>query len=154
MFTLGESRPRIDLTVQDYQFPGMDGARDDFDPEWLRVHGRVECEEGAWEFSDPCLLTSELVSLAAWLRGIPVGGPQRELSFLEPNIRFEHVEEAGGDKLYVWLSQEASPPWATEEERFGSGVPIRIPFAVIDFAAAAKSVESLCRRFPEKAPPS
>jgi hypothetical protein len=152
MLILGARSPRFELTIQDYQFPGMVGARHDLDPEWLRVKANVECDDGTWEFTDPCLLTSELASLAAWLREAPVGGPQRDISFLEPNLRFEHVEEVGGDHLYIWFSQEASPPWATDEKRFGSGVPIRFPFSAIDFAAAASSVESLCKRFPEKAP--
>jgi hypothetical protein len=152
MLILGAPRLRFALSVEDYQFPGMVGAPGDFDPEWLRIHGRFECENGTWEFSDPCLLTSELTSLAEWLREVPVGGPKRELSFLEPNIRFEHVEGIEGDELYVWFSQEASPPWATWEEKVGNGVSICIPFADINFSVAADSVESMCKSFPEKAP--
>jgi hypothetical protein len=149
MLILSGSDSRIELDIVGYQFASA--KHDGWDSEWLQVSGRAESPRGRWKFNDPCLTTFELKALASWLREVPVGGPDRELSFTEPNLRFEHVEEPGGDALFVWLSQEASPPWATEVERFQEGYVLRIPFASINFVEAAEGVERLCQKYPERA---
>ena len=140
---------RIELGVVGYEFAAVTG--NGWDSEWLKISGRAETPRGRWRFLDPCLTTFEMKALASWLRDLPAGGPNRELTFTEPNLRFERVDESAGEFLYVWLSQEASPPWATEAERFGGGQALRIPFASIDFVTAAQAVEDLCEEYPERA---
>ena len=149
MLELSGPDSRIELGVVGYQFVSV--AHDGWDSEWLQISGRAESPRGRWRFVDPCLTTFEMKALASWLRDLAAGGPDRELTFTEPNLRFEHVEEEAGDFLYVWLSQEASPPWATEAERFGDGHALRIPFASINFAGAVQAVEKLCQEYPERA---
>lgn len=149
MLTLSGPDSRIELDIFGYQFASV--AHDGWDSEWLRVSGRASSPRGRWKFTDPCLTTFELKALASWLRDVPVGGPNRELGFTEPNLRFEHVEEAAGDYLYVWFAQEASPPWATDAERFGEGCFVRIPFTSISFVEAAEAVDALCLKYPERA---
>jgi hypothetical protein len=149
MLTLGGPGSRIELDIVGYQFAS---ARcDRWDSEWLQVSGRVESPRGRWTFSDPCLTTFELKGLASWLRKLSAGDANRELGFTEPNLRFVHVEEAAGNALSVWLSQEASPPWATEAERFGEGFALQIPFVSVSFLDAAEAVERLCQKYPERA---
>jgi hypothetical protein len=149
MFELSGPDSRIELDVVGYQFASV--AHDGWDSEWLQISGRAESPRGRWRFIDPCLTTFEMKALASWLRDLAAGGRNHELTFTEPNLRFERVEEDAGDFLYVWLSQEASPPWATEAERFGDGHALRIPFAAINFAAAVQAVEKLCQQYPERA---
>ena len=149
MLTLSGPDSRLELDILGYQFASV--AHDGWDSEWLQISGRAQCPRGRWKFADPCLTTFELQVLASWLRNLPAGGLDRELSFTEPNLRFEHVEEATGDVLYVYLSQEASPPWVTDDERFGEGYALHLPFASICFSEVADVVESLCRKFPVRA---
>ena len=122
----------LELDVVGYQFASV--ANDGWDSEWLQVSGRAQCSRGQWKFYDPCLTTFELERLASWLRNLPAGGPDREIGFTEPNLRFEHVEEVAGNVLYIYLSQEASPPWAIDDERFGDGYALHIPFFSINFS--------------------
>jgi len=149
MLTLFGPDTVFELDILGYQFASapMDG----WDSEWLQVSGRANCPNGQWKFTDPCLTTFELVALESWLREAPVGGPNREIGFTEPNLRFEHVEEHAGDTLYIWCSQEASPPWATEEQRYGDGFTLRIPFSSIDFSAAAEAIGRLSHSYPVRA---
>jgi hypothetical protein len=148
MLTLIGPDSRIELDILNYQFGNP--AHDGWDSEWLQVAGRVECSRGRWNFVDPCLTTFELASLASWFREFP-RPVQPSIEFTEPNLRFERVNESNGDVLRVHFSQEASPPWATESERFGDGYALQIPFASISFDEAARAVEQLCQRFPERA---
>jgi hypothetical protein len=140
---------RLEVEILGYEFPSA--ALDGWDSEWLRISGRAQCPQGEWKFVDPCITTFELAALASWLRGIPAGLAGRELSFTEPNIRFVHAEETEGRILFVYLSQEASPPWATEVERFGEGYELRIPFSSIGFSEVAEAVDLQCRKYPERA---
>lgn len=149
MLSLGAAGSRLVLDITDYQFP--DAAKGEWDAEWLLVSGQVEFEGRHWIFHDPCLTTFELAAIALWLRGIPLGMPSKELSFTEDNLRFEFVQRASGDFLTVWFAQQSSPPWATDREKYIDGIPIHIPSSLIDFVDAAKAVEKLCQRFPERA---
>lgn len=147
MLTLVGPDSRIELDVHSYQFGNV--ARDGWDSEWLQVAGRAECPRGRWKFADPCLTTFELASLASWFREALQAAPS--IGFTEPSLRFERIEEANCGLLRVHLSQEVSPPWATEEERFGDGYALHFPLASINFNEAARAVEQLCKRFPERA---
>jgi len=75
-------------------------------------------------------------------------GPERELCFTEPNLRFEHVETSDGDMLAIAFSQESSPPWATEGERYGEGYALSFPFCRNDFAAASSTLDGMLLKWP------
>jgi hypothetical protein len=149
MVTISAKDVTLSLDVRGYQFP--EATMDGWDSEWLLISGSAECAKGRWRFSDPCLTTFELVKLAAWLRDAAAGGPERELEFTEPCLRFEHVERADGDILVVRLAQAASPPWATEVERFREGVALEFPFLTLDFSTIVTTVAEMCGKFPERA---
>jgi hypothetical protein len=149
MLNLGAKDASLSIEVRGYQFP--DSAMDGWDSEWLQIHGSAECPQGQWRFSDPCLTTFELAHLAAWLREVPTGGPVREIEFVEPCLRFEHVERSNGDVLIVRLSQEASPPWATESQRYGEGVALEFPFSTLNFVTLSSAVAEMCGKYPQRA---
>lgn len=148
MLNLGANDASLSIEVRGYQFP--DAPMGGWDSEWLQVHGSAECPQGRWRFSDPCLTTFELAHLATWLRGVPTGGLVREMEFVEPCLRFEHVERSDGDVLIVRLSQEASPPWATESQRYGDGVALEFPFSALDFETMASAVSEMCGKYPQR----
>ena len=149
MMSLAGPEGQFELEVLGYEFPGI--TDDVWDSEWLVVAGRASCAKGGWEFRGPCLQTFEVASLASWFRKLHLAGPWREMSFYEPVLRFERVEEPSGDVLLVWLAQEAAPPWATDDEKYGPGFPVRLPFSSVDFSAAAEVLEKMISRFPVRA---
>jgi len=149
MRLIGNEGEELRLEVLGYQFPEI--KDDEWDSEWLIISGEVSCAQGRWSFNDPCLCTFEVQTLATWLRDVPVGGPERELGFTEPNLRFEHVERRDGDVLLVSFSQESSPPWATEDQRYGEGFALSFPFQLNDFSSAAAALESMLLRWPVRA---
>jgi len=146
MKLIGKEGEELHLEVLGYQFPGTED--DEWDSEWLIVAGSVWCARGRWKFRDPCLCTFELRALVDWLRDVPVGGPEREIGFLEPNLRFEHVESPEGDVLLVAFSQESSPPWASEGERYGEGYALLFPFSLSDFVTASAALEKMLLKWP------
>jgi hypothetical protein len=146
MRLVGKEGEELYLEVLGYQFP--ETKDDKWDSEWLIIAGQISCPRGRWKFREPCLCTFELQALAAWLRDIQVGGPERELCFTEPNLRFEHVETSNGDQLLVAFSQESSPPWATEDERYGEGYALSFPFCLNDFVTASAALESMLLKWP------
>ena len=142
----GKEGEELHLEVLGYQFPGT--KDDEWGSEWLIIVGQVSCARGRWKFRDPWLCTFELQALATWLRDVRVGGPERELYFTEPNLRFEHVETSDGDVLLTAFSQESSPPWATEGERYGEGSVLPFPFCLNDFAAVSAAMEGMLLKWP------
>ena len=93
----------LELRPTGYQFAedsrAGDNWDDEWDPNWLVVHGEVRTAQGdAWSFDDPCLTTWEARELAAWLRDAaegrvaPTDTPTEDspglLSFVEPNLGF------------------------------------------------------------------
>ena len=133
------------LDIRSYQFPNA-VARDDqdWDPEWLHVEGSVSTPKGHWKFSDACLTTFELETLAHWFRDLAAGKAPAAVDFTEPNLRFARQDES----VVIWFSQEASPPWATEDERFGDGVPVLFQFRKEEIDIATLSMAELVMKFP------
>jgi hypothetical protein len=146
MRMIGNEGEEFRLDVLGYQFPEI--KDNEWDSEWLIISGEAMCAQGRWTFRDPCLCTFEVQTLAAWLRDVRIGGPKREIGFTEPNLRFEHIERRDGDILSVAFSQECSPPWATEDQRYGEGFELSFPFQLNDFTAAATALESMLLRWP------
>lgn len=130
-----------------YEFPGI--TEDAWDSEWLIVAGEVSCARGRWSFRDPCLLTLEVEALATWLAELRLGGARSVLAFIEPNLRFTYVE-LGGGAVSVAFSQEASPPWANDDERYGEGCALTFPLSCNDVAVASAALQSMLRTWPTR----
>ena len=132
------------LDVLGYQFASADD-------DWLIVSGTVTCARGTWSFRDPSLTTFELKELADWFRQLATPSEKSEISFTEPNLRFGYVEEAGDTALRVSFAQENSPPWVTEDERYGLGYPLKLPCTAQDLETAAAALDEMLTRFPIRA---
>jgi hypothetical protein len=120
----------LQLDVLGYQFPGA--AHED--GEWLVIAGRASIGDRTWEFRDPCLMISELVSLVAWLQGIAEGrvATKRRAEFLEPELAFE-FERIGPSQVRLTVEMEfgAAPPWWDAVSGSGDGlVPFRMALEV------------------------
>ncbi len=143
---VGKEGEEFRLHVLRYQYPDI--VHDEWDSNWLIVAGEVSCPRGRWRFSNSCLCAVEIKALADWLRDVAGGRAERELGFIEPNLRFELVEAADGPLLSVVFSQECAPPWATESERYGDGVALRFPFRLNDLIRAAEVVRGMSAEWP------
>ncbi|HEX7162632.1 MAG TPA: hypothetical protein VF223_15525 [Trebonia sp.] len=155
----------VDLRISGYQFPRCAATcKNDWDANWLTVHGEVTQADGkSWTFEDPCLTTWEARALGNWLREaaagtVPVspfgtGEPEgRLLFFTEPNLAFS-VESRTSDqvRVRVHFSLEALPPWLHGDQRpdiFGYVVHIRL--SVAKLADAADSWVRGLAQYPER----
>jgi hypothetical protein len=79
---------------------------------------------------------------------VQMPGSERELNFTEPNLRFEHVKRSGMDVLLVAFAQESSPPWATDDQRYGEGFVMSFPFQLNNFKAAAEALQRMLLQWP------
>lgn len=105
-------------------------------PDWFRVHARCEAPFGTWAFQDECLQADEVVALIGWLDGICDTAEQTtpdarlaefpshldELSFLEPELRFQLVAAGGGwVRLRIGVTWNTAPPTGGKYDFIESG---------------------------------
>ncbi|MEU6117299.1 hypothetical protein ABZ840_22500 [Streptomyces sp. NPDC047117] len=160
---LTDGASRIALRPLRYQFPGDSG--DTFDDNWLVVAAEVTTPEGAWSFTDPCLLTDEARELSGWLRAVaagrvadtdlvpdPDGDLEPGLAFLEPDLAFSQVRWRDGKGLLrVHLSLTAVPPWRRDDEDlevYRYGIEVATDRAAV--LRAAEEWERLLLPFPKR----
>jgi hypothetical protein len=146
---IGYENTWFELDVTGYQFPNAE--LDGWDSEWLMVAGVASCGRGKWKFCDPCLTTFELKSLAQWLRSSPNEASTNAIGFTEPNLSFARA--GTDDGLIISFAQESTPPWATEQEKYGEGFSITFPIELNDCTALAMGIEKILERFPVRALP-
>ncbi len=150
----------VELGVVGYEFPAMEpsGPGFDWDANWLRVRGRVTVGATSWAFTVPCLTTLESAELGEWLLRAAAGevdagsdpgvgrGPR---SFVEPNIAVKLTATDDATVSLVWsLSQESAPLDATDEQRYGDGVPVLVVVAREALRIAAGEWKENLQRFP------
>src|SRR5205823_2134715 len=100
------------LTVIGYEFPK---ATEWWDANWLTVRADVRHLRGSWAATAPCLLTTDLLGLAAWFEQLAEGSRVDEIEeFIEPNLRFERVDGDADGLLRVVLALELLPRWVRE----------------------------------------
>jgi hypothetical protein len=143
---IGYNNARLELDVVGYQFPNAD--LDGWDSEWLIVAGAVSCDRGKWKFRDPCLTTFELQALAEWFRSLTNEGSSSDIGFTEPNLSFARTGAGTAEELVISFAQESTPPWATEQEKYGEGFSIGFPSALNDCAALAAGIDTILKQFP------
>lgn len=155
----------VDLRISGYQFPQCAATdKNDWDANWLNVHGEVTQADGkSWTFEDPCLTTWEAQTLGNWLREaaagtVPVspfrtGEPEGQLLFFtEPNLAFS-VESWTSDQVgvRVHFSLEALPPWLHGDQRPDIlGCVVHIGLSVAELADAADSWVRNLAQYPER----
>lgn len=158
-----ESRDGADLqlSVVRYQFPSIRPQADDWDANWLVVHGAITLSDGRrWRFDDPCLTTREALNLEAWLRAAAVGespttseqADEPQLTFVEPNLAFD-LQSRKDDRtaVSVYFSLESAPPWLDSGERLDL-YSFKVPFDLDQhqLSAAADDWASDVARFPRR----
>jgi hypothetical protein len=160
----GEEGTKVELNVGGYQFPEKQaqGPGFDHDANWLRVQGHVFDGVQSWSFDDPCLMTTEVAELAAWLRGVesdPVAAGARigrsdDVWFVEPNVSARLETWTNDTVTIVWFfSQESSPPGAADEVRYGEGQPVKTTVVLGSLSAWIEDWEAQLDSFPRRGAP-
>jgi hypothetical protein len=139
----GADGAELSLEILGYEFPEIETGED---AEWLLISAVVKCPEGNWKFRAPCLETVDLPPLAAWFKETKLGGPHREIGFIEPAISFEQV--TGGHSVKALFSHEGAPPWYLGEERCGKLFELEFLIELNDFGAIAINLENVARKYP------
>ncbi len=145
----GANGQSLELWIKGYQYPELETGIEDIN--WLVVEGKVAHPRGGWSFREPCLLTFEVSSLAEWLESVDrIKDFDEELSFIEPNLRFNCRLEQPRAWVRVFFELECLPPWAitsdTEEEEFW----VEFPISEADFRGAAQSLREQLEKYPQR----
>lgn len=158
----------LDLRPIRYQFreaSRRDGNWDDeWDPNWLVIHGEVRTAVGdVWSFDDPCLTTWEAAELAVWLRDVsqgritPTDAPAEDMSgfltFVEPNLAFSVAGmDASKVAIRAHLSAEAvtNRPVATPDPWKTYAYSITLTLSRSDLLAAARVWQDDLAPFPRR----
>ena len=136
----------LELWIAGYQFPEI---TDDWDANWLMVAGEVRHPRGAWSFIDPCLTTTELGSLVAWLELVVRGeSAQSPLHPMEQCLQFHHVLGPDPD-IEVRLAHGCAPPWS-KTEGSDEDVALRFPLTASNAEEWIQAGRELQRQFPER----
>lgn len=91
MIELNNSSYRFSLKIVDYQFPN---SVDDWDANWLSILIKLEdhTNDIHFEFTDPCLLTMEIVDLKNWFLALKDNREKVKIRFMEPELSFSFLD--------------------------------------------------------------
>jgi hypothetical protein len=113
----------LGLKILGYQFP--DETHDPYDSNWLMISGHVGIKGQSWTFTDPCLLTTEVESLADWLVAVASSNTaSQDCGFIEPNLDFKRIAP---DNICISFLLESRPPWAERDDfetEYGFEMPV------------------------------
>ena len=140
----------MELTLVGYQFPHL--ATVPWDSNWLTVRVRVEHPRGTWAAEDPCMLTYDVPALADWLEAVGAGHEDdAEHGFLEPNLLFRVLTDAGGNRIVrVFFELELRPVWAPFDGAGMEDLFLDFPAEPTQLTAAATSLREQAARYPQR----
>ncbi len=140
------------LQILGYEYPEI--VDSEYDSNWLMISLRGRAPGGSWQATDPCLLTWEVVELAAWLGAL--ADPTAEaitdtLEFSEPTLSFELAGKPGEMvTLRVNFGLDVRPTWAPgHAARIESWIELQL--TSYDLQTAATSLLSQLSKFPPRA---
>ena len=97
---------------------------------------------------DPSLEPKEFYGIARWLKGVGRGKRPKPLTFMEPNLEFELVQQKGQSAhIRVWIEGELRPEWApySSWDMRDLGVDLTVPHDQL--LAAAEELRLQLDRF-------
>lgn len=137
------------LQILGYQFPEILGSY--WDSNWLKVQVSGANSTGQWSVEDPCLLTFEVETLAAWLEKLFVdNASEKYISFAEPSPQFRVIKHKIGKFLLRvdigYIFRKKMP------EVFGKRKTIHLYFPLdeIDLPAQALSLRRQLQEYPQR----
>jgi hypothetical protein len=150
LLTSKKTHTDFEFRAVGYEFPEIED--DEYEANWLLASVRVQSPDGAWEKTEPCLLTWEGHRLANWLADLAAGQGEVEveMSFLNSNLFFKVLRrEAGEVGLSVAFADELAP--AAKGLGAGERFEILLVLSVAELRAAAAEWRWEMRLYPMRA---
>ena len=119
MIFYGVDNQIVDFQITNYEFPKI--TNDEYDDNWLLIYLKVKSKLGNWQTIDPSLLTSEVKELIDWFNALVQNKHPKyvNLSFIEPNLSFELLENVSDNsKFKIKFNLESKPKSAKEDEEY------------------------------------
>jgi hypothetical protein len=140
----------LELSIVGYEFPAIDD--DEWDSNWLEIKVSASSDRGSWTTIAPCLLTTEVATLADWLEALARQETEvREFDFIEPSVSFELVDNSDAVRLRAWFELEFRPRWAPWKKVPERDLCVDLTVTRDDLRAAAESLRTQLRGFPPRA---
>lgn len=148
MIFKGVDNQFVEFKVLNYQFPEITDC--EYDSNWLLIYLKVNSHCGDWESVDASLLVSELMDLTEWFENLVNNKEMisNSLSFIEPNLRFELIENSKDLKtVRMSFDLESRPPNADDSKDYF----IDFKFNNTELIKIIEELKSELKRFPLRA---
>jgi len=118
MIFYGIDNQTVDFRITNYEFPKT--SNDEHDDNWLLIYLNVKSKMGNWQTIDPSLVIWEVEELIDWFRTLLQNKQPKfaNLSFIEPNLSVELLENAETSKFRIKFDLESKPQSAKENEKY------------------------------------
>ena len=120
MILNGINNQTVEIKITNYQFPNETDC--DYDRNWLNIYLKVKSDVGNWQTIDPSLITWEVKEIIDWFNTLSkdLVPKDLELSFIEPNLSFELLENSNGSlKMFrINFNLESRPQSATDDKEY------------------------------------
>ena len=136
----------FELSIAGYEYPNA--LAEPYDSNWLIIKISVSTSQGAWNVTDPCLLTYEASHLADWLEKINSGNFREvECGFLEPVVSFNVIDDNGKKLLRIRFMLEALPDWAHGQDEYS----IEFTLSELNLKSASENLRKQLEKYPQRA---
>jgi hypothetical protein len=116
----GIENQTIELKITNYEYPDINVG--DWDGNWLTIYLNVKSKVGHWQTIDASLTTWEVQELINWFDTLSKNSRPEypEMSFTEPNLSFELLNDFNADKKTVRIkfNHESRPQSATDDKEY------------------------------------
>lgn len=140
----------VDLKTVSYEHPERSG--DEWDDNWLVIHGHVRADGLRWHFWDACLLVDEAEELGQWLlRAAHEDVPP--LEFTEPNLALEVVDRDPAHHVVtitITFRAESFPPGVNDDVRWNLGRAVTLHLTMAVLISAGHEWLAYLERFPRR----
>ncbi|WP_461787758.1 WapI family immunity protein [Pedobacter sp.] len=110
----------VELKIINYQYPDINDG--DWDGNWLNIYLNVKSKVGHWQTVDPSLTTWDVQRLINWFDTLSknLGPEDTDISFTEPNLSFEVLNDFNSDKTTVRIKfdLESRPQSAKDDKEY------------------------------------
>ncbi|NOU60588.1 WapI family immunity protein [Marinifilum caeruleilacunae] len=117
MVIKGRKNQSVAINILGYQFPDIKNEKS-YDANWLQIKIRVDGLCGAWQKTDPALLTWEVDELIEWMHDLSNDNCTMDcLCFTEPNMVFQYLGmEEKQYKIRIHFELEFRNPQLPKDE--------------------------------------
>lgn len=136
----------FELSIVRYEFPNA--VTELYDSNWLVIQLNLSDSQGAWNVTNPCLLTYEVSRLANWFEKINSGNfTEVKCDFMEPVISFHVVDHDRQKLLRIRFMIESIPTWAQSQDEYF----MEFALSEINLKLASDDLRKQLEKYPKRA---